>query len=113
MTLFQVPNSIYHCLLTEYILGPIDRAVDYLVKSFEQNGRWIDENSVGTGHRGAPVHAVPSICKHFPTHRLRKADTVQKFSCSWQWPEGSRVIDSASLMIYFVSSYCSPYKQYR
>eukprot|EP01016_Furgasonia_blochmanni_P046533 TRINITY_DN6722_c0_g2_i6.p1 TRINITY_DN6722_c0_g2~~TRINITY_DN6722_c0_g2_i6.p1 ORF type:complete len:680 (+),score=203.09 TRINITY_DN6722_c0_g2_i6:64-2103(+) len=43
-----------------------DRAAEYLVREFHRFGRWFDESSVGTGHRGILFMQYPSYANAFP-----------------------------------------------
>ena len=44
----------------------IERAVEYLLVSFERDGEFKDTSVVGTGHRGLLYLQYPSYARSFP-----------------------------------------------
>ena len=47
-------------------------AADYLVSSFEKNGKWQDITAVGTGHPGIVYMEYPIYAETFPVMALSR-----------------------------------------
>ncbi len=56
----------------EYVKPAMERAVDYLVREFERRGSWVDDSSVGTGHRKILYMQYPAYSHTFPLIALAR-----------------------------------------
>ncbi len=64
----------------------VEEAVAYLVSQYKTQGRWIDQNAVGTVHHGFPNLDYPSYPYAFPLMALAKyRDRLNKFVATKQF----------------------------
>jgi squalene-hopene/tetraprenyl-beta-curcumene cyclase len=49
-----------------------ERAVDYLLREFEREGKWVDSSTVGTGHPRVVYLNYPSYPYAFPLQALAR-----------------------------------------
>ncbi|CAB9506076.1 Squalene--hopene cyclase [Seminavis robusta] len=72
MALLEMPRGV------SGLEEAIDRAVQFLLNSFEENGSFVDASVVGTGHRGIVNLQYPMYAKAFPLVALSRYQHKRK-----------------------------------